>query len=500
LPFRRLEFSRSYFPGLWEFLSVTAIVMTVSYAGIELWRRLGDVPTIWAANGVLLAILLGVPRRTWPAYLLAGFAGSVAVMFLVGDPVGLAIGLPTANAAETIFFLASLRNNVSTVLDLSKPRVLLRFIGLAAGAAPLLSTSLIKDILYFEHINMGPGFFAANFLSHSLGLMTITPVVLAFRGKKFLNFFLSRKIWQALLVAVLLLGVTTAVFVQSSYPFLFMVYPPLVLVVCLFGLPGGALAIFVVTLISITFTVAGHGPVALVHTQIAVQRIIITQIFAGEAAILVLVLAAILADLDRARQELSEAKEVLAQLAGTDSLTGLANRRRLDEVLEQECRRAARHQTSLALLLIDVDNFKAYNDFYGHQAGDECLCTVSSMIAKFSRRPGDLTARYGGEELVVLFAEADYAAAMLKAEQIRLAVQGMALPHAGNAMHGHVVTVSIGISTYCPKKPLADPGALLRAADKMLYEAKRTGRNKSVWEIEPAPRNETPLQLDDAQR
>lgn len=477
----QLEQSEPRTPGLTTLLLVAAIIWGVAFAGVELSREFaGGLPTIWPTDGVMVAILFGVQPRAWPVYILAGYAGNVGAIAACGYPVDLAFELPLASFTGTIFIAALLRHDLATVSDLSKLPVLLRFTFLAAGVAPFLATGLNMLVLYFKHVALGLEFFVSVFLSHSLGLMTVTPVALAVRGQNPIKLITAAKVWQAFLVAVLLLCITTGVFLQSRYPLFFMIYPPLVLVVCLFRLPGGALALIAVTLISLAFTRAGHGPAALINTRVPLDRIILVQLFVGDAAVLVLGLAAVLGALDRAREQLSAATEALAQLAVTDSLTGLANRRRLDEVLDQECRRAARNQTCLALLMIDADNFKAYNDHYGHPAGDDCLRAISSTIAQFSTRAGDLTARYGGEELVVLLSETGHLAAVAKAEEIRLGVLAMALPHAGNADHGGVVTVSIGISSFDPRISIADPGTILSLGDKMLYEAKRTGKNKSA--------------------
>jgi diguanylate cyclase (GGDEF)-like protein len=120
-------------------------------------------------------------------------------------------------------------------------------------------------------------------------------------------------------------------------------------------------------------------------------------VFAVVAALLVLVLSAVLAERGRAERQLEKARGELAVLAATDGLTGLANRRRLDEVILRECRRAGRDQTPLSCLLLDIDHFKRFNDQYGHQAGDEALRAVASVVLAQVRRPGDLAARYGGQ-------------------------------------------------------------------------------------------------------
>lgn len=188
-----------------------------------------------------------------------------------------------------------------------------------------------------------------------------------------------------------------------------------------------------------------------------------------------------------AEERLADAHRELAAQATTDGLTGVANRRRLDEALEHELRRAARDLAPVSLLMIDVDCFKAYNDRYGHPQGDSCLRAVAAAIAHAVRRPGDLVARYGGEEFAVVLADTEASGAAEVAERIRAAVQALALEHAGN-VSAACVTASIGAATTCPLTNGAGTmGAVLVArADAALYGAKRAGRNRVETWLEPA--------------
>jgi len=170
------------------------------------------------------------------------------------------------------------------------------------------------------------------------------------------------------------------------------------------------------------------------------------------------------------------AEEALRDLALKDSLTGLANRRSFDMTLTTEWNRSARDHASLSVLLIDIDYFKAYNDEYGHQAGDECLKRVALAMAAQSFRPADTVARYGGEEFAVILPSTDRGGAVEVAERIRDAVQILAIPQAGSDT-GNSVTVSVGTATEIPS-PGGSLEALLSRADKALYTAKRCGRNR----------------------
>ncbi len=181
---------------------------------------------------------------------------------------------------------------------------------------------------------------------------------------------------------------------------------------------------------------------------------------------------------------LEVANAELIRLATTDGLTGIANRRRFDEVLEQEWSRAAREELPLSLLLLDVDWFKLFNDRYGHQDGDACLHAVAQAVAACVERPADLVARYGGEEFVVLLPDTDAQGAAILAERVRCAIVSLGLPHEDNAPHGGIITASIGSATLVAASSAGGPADLITAADRMLYEAKRSGRNRVAQQPE----------------
>ena len=173
------------------------------------------------------------------------------------------------------------------------------------------------------------------------------------------------------------------------------------------------------------------------------------------------------------RRQLAESK--LQHLARTDALTGLNNRGTFDDTLQKEWQRANRSGLPLSLLFVDIDQFKAYNDYYGHQAGDEVLRAVAQCVALCVRRPGDHVARYGGEEFVVTLPDTDATGATNVAETIRHAVFDLNIEHV-QSRYG-CVTASIGVVT-SQGRAVHDGAVLVKMADSALYEAKSTGRNR----------------------
>jgi diguanylate cyclase (GGDEF)-like protein len=188
----------------------------------------------------------------------------------------------------------------------------------------------------------------------------------------------------------------------------------------------------------------------------------------------------------RTQLRLKALGDALRASALTDGLTGLSNRRRFDQDLRVECERARRGGDSLALLLVDVDHFKRYNDHYGHVSGDTCLREVGMAIRAAIRRPADLAARYGGEEFAVLLPQTDAAGARGMAQRVVDAIGALALPHA--AAPSGAISVSVG---WAAARPDQDPSiiasrgeALVEAADRRLYAAKAAGRGR-VGDAEP---------------
>jgi diguanylate cyclase (GGDEF)-like protein len=172
---------------------------------------------------------------------------------------------------------------------------------------------------------------------------------------------------------------------------------------------------------------------------------------------------------------LKQQAEKLRDMAMTDILTGVANRRSIDERLESEWRRCRRNQAPLALIMIDIDHFKLYNDTYGHLAGDNCLQHIAPALKQGLRRPGDLLGRYGGEEFICLLPETALERAVERADELGHIVERLNIVH-GHSSAGPLVTISRGVSATIPsgETELAD---LLHVTDAMLYEAKRAGRN-----------------------
>ncbi len=190
------------------------------------------------------------------------------------------------------------------------------------------------------------------------------------------------------------------------------------------------------------------------------------------------------------QQQLAKANVELQRLNGQDGLTGIANRRRFDEVLRNEWQRGCRTGATLSVLMCDIDNFKSYNDAFGHLEGDMCLRKVAAVLTENLKRPGDLAARYGGEEFALILPDTAHAGALAVAEGCRRHLEQLGLPASDESV-GRVVTLSAGVATAVPHKG-ATVEQLLQQADRALYLAKAAGRNQVRSTAPDAPPADVP--------
>ena len=211
------------------------------------------------------------------------------------------------------------------------------------------------------------------------------------------------------------------------------------------------------------------------------SRTIARTMFAGKLASLLLLglllFEPMVAHILHKRDMLLKAIQELARVSATDGLTQAANRRAFEERLDEEWRRASRDGVPLTLLMIDIDHFKAYNDRYGHQAGDECLSLITRDFRTRLRRPADFLARYGGEEFAIILPDTDLSGALIVAEDLRRRTMALEIAHGTSPVAG-VVTLSIGVAEAEPAANSWSATDLVAASDRALYRAKRLGRNR----------------------
>lgn len=174
--------------------------------------------------------------------------------------------------------------------------------------------------------------------------------------------------------------------------------------------------------------------------------------------------------------ELKSHRDILEHLSSYDGLTGIPNRRRFDEYIEHEWKRALREASPLSLIMVDIDHFKMFNDSYGHWAGDDCLKKVAQTLTSCLNRPSDLMARYGGEEFAAVLPKTDLEGAVFIADNMRASIEDLKIPNCCSVTSDYL-TVSIGTATINPSN-YSSPFILINGCDNSLYEAKDSGRNQ----------------------
>lgn len=306
------------------------------------------------------------------------------------------------------------------ILALLHYRVFIRCIDFMADFLIVLSASSIIMILYFSH--------HPNVVHYHTGVILII---------MFGNIVVRLRFWHALAVS----------------SFIFALY--------VLAVPG----------------ITSMQPPVMINSSVVLFSAIIISLIANyqiESALRWNYLRNLLKEIETIRLE--KAKTELELISSLDVLTGLANRRSFDTFLDTEWQMGTQYRTPLSLLFLDVDDFKSYNDHYGHQAGDVCLRKIAEVLKSCIQRPRDLCARYGGEEFVVLLPNTDEKSALQIAEKLRNNIELENIPHQHSRV-GPYVTASVGIATMIPQKTLT-PQQLVELADRALYRAKDLGRNK----------------------
>lgn len=491
--------------------SVVLLTAALAWLGLYSGRGAGHVPAVWWANAALVSVMLlsasrpepvwsaraaesakggrstlarrfaGGRRRSWPALLAAGYVGNVIAHLIMHDPLAQVFALSACDLLETAIAAYSVGFALGDRVDLTVQRQLLRFVAFAVILGPLVASLVAGVVLHFL---AGSDMIVSLlwFPPSALGMSVIPPLVLGLARRETGELFRPKRFANTMLYLFLVAAGTTLIFLRSEFALLFLIIPPLLFLVVRLGLSGGALGCCVVAAIGTEFTVGRQsGPLSQLDASLE-HRILMLQMFLATAVLSVSVVGVVLAALLRASRDVRESEAryrtlaaSLEMLAAIDPLTQVANRRRFDEALDTEWHRALRGRTPLSLILFDADFFKAYNDHYGHVAGDECLRRIASTMTAVARRPADLVARFGGEEFGLILPDTDATGAYVLAENLRQHVEKLGFCHA--ASPAGQVTISGGCATLTP---MAGEAALelLNCADEALYEAKRQGRNR----------------------
>jgi diguanylate cyclase (GGDEF)-like protein len=469
--------------GTWSRASLTRLTVVFvlafacSWLGIVLSRQSEGVATIWLSNGLIFGLLITQPRSRWLAYFITGLCADTFADMFYGDPFRLAFGVSLANSVEVVTSCLLLTLLLDSPLDLSKRKSLVGFLLISVLGATALTSALGAG--WTVLLVPGPPWwqmFRTWYLGDMLGMAVLAPLIIIVQRPAFFSMFERKHLRHTLLVLAYSTIVTILVLMDSKDPLIFFMFPTFLLVAFRLGLPGTVVNIFLFTLMAIGFTVKGHGPFMLIAGEhMLLHRIVVAQVFAGVAIFTMFPVAAILEEKEQLKNSLAASEARYRILALVDQLTGLPNRRAFDLQLENAWTNACAGGEQLALMIVDADLFKQYNDHAGHLGGDACLCSIAQAIAATARAANGIAARIGGEEFAVILPNTTEHRAREIAEEIRQRVTDLALPHPLSPCG--VQTASVGVAV---RVPLGDQASidLMRIADQALYSAKRSGRDK----------------------
>jgi diguanylate cyclase (GGDEF)-like protein len=440
---------------------VCALYFGSAKAGLTLAFANQSVTSIWAPTGLALAAVLIWGYRMWPAIAAGAFLANLTTAGQLGSSLGIATG-NTLEALVGVFLLrrvAGFRPSLERVNDVVSLVVYAGVISTAISATIGVTSLWIAGLVPHGQI---PATWRVWWFGDLGGDLVVAPALLIFAARP----TLERRPWlrvEAGVSATVLVALSVIAF-SSRFSFVYVLIAILLWVALRFGQPGTAVAGLVVASIAVWMTAHGRGPFIGGSSDAALLR---AQLFVGVATVSGLVTSALISERRRAEHRL----QVLAE---HDPVTGVWNRRRFTEELERWIAYAHRYGGQGAVLMIDVDHFKAINDTFGHAVGDQALARVAALLEERARST-DIVGRLGGDEFAVLLPNADeeQAAALAAALLDKVRSQGTV------TMPGHSmpITISIGIALFGPSLPL-DPEDVVRNADLAMYQAKDAGRDR----------------------
>ena len=456
-----------------------AIILLVSFFVID--RVLNAVvlgegwQIFWPLGGATVALLVMREVKEWPLIVAATCVGQGLGELFENAPRVVVIECMLSTLE--VLMSAALLPRFYDIESWLRQRHLYRRFAAAVVIPPVLLTALqfaLSRAGYLPYL----GTFSSSAMSEMIGIAAVLPLVLAASSTTVAQ-LRSARWWGSFLgtmvVAVL---VMSGIFVTNRYPLIFVLYPLLMWVDWRLSLLGSSGALCCACLMSVFLTEHGYGPFANM-TFSDVSRNMAVQIYLAFHLVGFLPVSILFTEKRRIDRELRTALARADALAMIDGLTNIANRRCFEEQLKQQWTLGIDQHRTLALLMIDADYFKEFNDTLGHQAGDQCLREIAEAITRCVVGDDQLVARFGGEEFAVLLPDTSLNHAREIAESIRVSIfEGNITHPSPNQMAGRV-TVSVGCAALIPPSNLA-PQALIEAADSALYKAKRYGRNR-VW-------------------
>ncbi len=463
----------------------------------------GKVTAVWLPSGLTTALVAWCGRRALLGVALGSMVGSLPDLLTMNPPlpfpsiIFLNLAFAVANCLQPLANIAVIRRLAGLPPTFTQIRSVLVFIS-STPVGPAISATIGITSLCLVQVAPWESYcflWLTWCLSSTLANLLFTPPLLFLQQQS--QFKLPCRWGESTLVLGLGLGLSWLAFIKG-YPLEYMFLPIFIWTTLR---SGGFFTSLFVSLVSAIAIFANSQGLGIYVANSPTISFLLLQSFIAVCSVTTLVLAAAIQERKSAEillqqtlasleqqvadrtaeltREISDRKLLETQLqqqVRQDQLTGISNRLHFKEASELEWRRCKRNQQPFSLILLDIDEFKNYNDTYGHVAGDACLIQVANMLSTVVGRAGDLVARYGGEEFVILLPETNAAGAAHIAGLVRQRLQEQQIPHCGSTVSSYV-TVSMGVATYLPSASL-QVDDVIQAADEALYESKRQGRDR----------------------
>jgi diguanylate cyclase (GGDEF)-like protein len=471
-PLRRL-------PYVAQVTLLTVVYFAAAKLALSLAIAPGYATPVWPPSGIALAALLLLGNRVWPGVWL----GAALVNFTVNSSPALAFAIGTGNTLEALAAAFLVRRYiVGLSCRFERAPDVFKFVAAAALSCTIAATVAVGWLALDGALSRPDAF--QNWITwwqgDVAGVIIVTPLILSWSIRHPIAWSQWRLIELACFVAVLW-GITNLVFDQAPHAFpvssTFLILPLIIWAAYRFTQREVTTAVAAMFAIALPYTLNGEG--AFGSSSLNASLLMLLA-FMSTLVLTGLLVNALERECRRAIEDLEKELRGVKDEAITDPLTGLANRRYLWHFLPYELLRIERRQSSLAVIMIDLDHFKRVNDTHGHDAGDLVLTSVAALLRRHIRG-SDIACRYGGEEFVLVLPDASLEGTRRRAEGIRAAIKRLELTYRGEPLGK--ITASIGIAMF--PEHAEDPESLMLRVDRLMYHAKKSGRDRVVITLDP---------------
>jgi diguanylate cyclase (GGDEF)-like protein len=459
------------------YLGQVILIATVYFAAAKLSLLLAIPPgyasAVWPSSGIALAAVLLLGNRVWPGI----WIGAAAVNYTVNGSSSLSALIGVGNLLEALVGAALIRRSIGLPYRFDRGEDVVRFVVIAASSSTVAATSGVGSLAVFGSVSSSE--FLQNWFTwwggDTVGVIIMTPLALSWSARDTTAVWPWTKRIEGACFGLLLVAVAWVIFGSAKeqltvFPLVFVIVPFIIWAAFRFRQREVTLTNMATCSIAIWYTVGGRGPFASASLN---ETLLLLLAFVSTVVTTGLVLSAVERQRRRTAGELQGALRDLEEQAIRDPMTGLYNRRYLRDFLLRELLRSRRAEAALAVIMMDLDQFKQVNDTFGHDAGDIVLMEVTTVLRN-SVRGSDMVCRFGGEEFVLVLTDSTAEVALRRCEEIRSALRLLQPKYQGRALGNPTASFGVALFPYHAD----DHDSLIKASDSALYDAKRSGRDR----------------------